>query len=122
MDYVPSETLSPIYGLDSTDSMFTVVPETPMVEVPPWTDSQPSMFFETPDLEAILDSELIVPDTPETMLDSELIVPDTPGYESPDSTVVPETPRVKRRRRPVEEEEWFKEFLLILLPDMKDLL
>ena len=101
--------LSPIptYSWEAGDSISTVVPETPMVEGPYWTDSQPSMFLETPDLEAMpwmVTDSTIVPDMPETMLDSELIVHDTPGYESPDSTVVRETPQVKRRRHPVEEE------------------
>ena len=102
MDLSPSETLSPIYGIKSLgehiqlprfrrpsptpeacDSMSTVVPETPMVEDSSWTESQPSMLLETPDLEdplsMVTDSELLIlPVLPDLELDSELIVPVLP--------------------------------------------
>ena len=86
---------------------------------------------ESPDLEDLDADLLIVPDTPDYKLGSwwesdsvSTIVPESPLTElDPFPTVVPETPATKRRRRrPVEEEEWFKSFLVMLLPGMADLL
>lgn len=96
---------------------------------------------ETPDLEDLDPDSLNVPDTPDQEIYWKKSWDDKPdsSWESdsvstaaPESplteldlfpTVVPETPATKRqRRRPVEEEEWFKSLLVMLLPGMADLL
>ena len=94
----------------------TVVLETPMDE---------DLFPETlvtvsPEFDCM---STVVPETPM----DEALLPETSVTALPEfdclSIFVPQMPAVRRaRKRPIEEEKWFKEFLVMLLPGMTDLL
>ena len=92
----------------------TVVPETPMDDLLPETPVTVSLEFDC--------MSIVVP---KTLMDD--LLPETPVAALPEfdfmSPFVPQTPAIRRaRKRLIEEEEWFKELLVMLLPGMTDLL